>query len=176
MEKKPLSSLSAALVLFLFMVVLTLVINLGGFVGNSKLNWISYVIIVAGIALLVMKYGKDMNNNVSFGNLFAYGFKTIAITTIFFIAFSLLFYLVFPEYKAQLLDTAKRNALNNSTSDTREQAEKGIEMFEKFFWVGMIAGILVSFAILGAIGSLIGAAVTKKNHNKLAGDINQIGK
>lgn len=175
MENKSLSSRNAALVLFLLMVVFSLIINLGGFLANSKLNWISYIIIVGGIMIFVMKYGKDLNNNVTFGKLFAYGFKTTAILTVFFIIFSLLFYLLFPEYKAQLLDISKQNALKNATPDTKEQAEKGIEIFERFFWVAMIAGILISFAILGALGSLMGAAFTKKQPGKFTGDINQIG-
>ena len=50
-----------------------------------------------------------------------------------------------------------------------------MEMFKRFFWVGMIAGILISFAILGALGSVIGAAVAKKNPNAFQDDVNQIG-
>lgn len=172
MKNKKLSNLNAGLLLFLFMVVFTLIINMGGLQANTKLNWISYLIIIGGITLVVIKYGKDMDNNVTFGNLFAYGFKTIAITTIFFIAFSLLFYMVFPEYKAQLLDIARENAMQKATPENREQIEKGMEIFQRFFWVGMIAGILISFAILGAIGSLIGAAIAKKEPNQFTGDTN----
>jgi len=162
MEKKKLSSLSGGLLIFLLMVVYTLIINIGGLQGNTKLSWISWLIVIVGIAMIVVKYGKDMDNNVTFGNLFAYGFKTIAITTIFFIAFSVLFYVIFPEYKQQLLDIARENAMQKGTPDTREQVEKGMEIFQRFFWVGIIAGILISFAILGVIGSLIGAAIAKK--------------
>ena len=176
MENKPISSRNAALVLFLFLVIFTLVINIGGFQGNASLNWISYILIVGGIIAFVIMHGKTLHNNVSFGNLFSYGFKTTAILTIFFIAFSILFYLIFPEYKDQLLDLTKQNALKNTTPDNREQVEKGIEMFQKFFWVGMIAGILISFAILGVIGSLIGAAIAKKEPDTFKGDLNQINK
>jgi hypothetical protein len=43
-----------------------------------------------------------------------------------------------------------------------DQIEKGIELWQKMFWVFTIGGILLVYAIVGAIGSLIGAAVTKK--------------
>ena len=33
---------------------------------------------------------------------------------------------------------------------------------EKYFWVFAIGGTMLMFVIVGAIGSLIGAAVTKK--------------
>ena len=172
MNNKKLSNLNAGLLLFLVMVVFTLIINMGGLQRNTQLSWISYLIIIGGIILIVIKYGKDMDNNVTFGNLFAYGFKTIAVTTILFIAFSLLFYMIFPEYKAQLLEISRENAMQKATPDNREQLEKGIEMFQRFFWVAVIGGILISFAILGAIGSLIGAAIAKKEPNQGMGDSN----
>ncbi|HEV8083073.1 MAG TPA: DUF4199 domain-containing protein [Chitinophagaceae bacterium] len=175
MQNKVLSSRNGALILLLVLVVFTLLMNIGGFQGNRVLPWLSYIIIVLGIMLLVTKYGKDLNNSVSFGNLFAYGFKTTAILTIFFVAFSVLFYMTFPEYKDQLLEISKQNALKDAPADKREQMEKGMEMFKRFFWVGMIAGILISFAILGALGSVIGAAVAKKNPNAFQDDVNQIG-
>ncbi len=171
MGNKTLSNLNAALILLLIMIVYTLVINLGGLQANTKLGWISYIIVVGGIMLLVMKYGKDMHNNITFGNLFAYGFKTTAFLILFYIAFIIIFYLVFPEYKARLLDIARENALKNVTPDTKEQTEKGIEIFQRFFWVSIIAGVLISFAILGAIGAVIGAAITKKQPTKF-GEIN----
>lgn len=166
MQSKTLSSLNAALILFLLMVIYTLVLNFGGYQANTKLAWISYFIVIAGIMILVMKYAKDMEGNVTFGNLFAYGFKTSAFLTIFFLAFTVLFYLVFPEYKTRFLETMKENSLKNATPETMEQAKKGAEIVQRFFWVSVTAGILISFAILGAVGSLLGAAFSKKDPKK----------
>lgn len=162
MPTKTLSNLNASLILFLVMVVYSLTINFGGLQGNTKLAWLSYIIVIGGILILVMKYAKDMENNVSFGNLFAYGFKTTAFLIIFFIAFTVIFYLVFPEYKAALLHIMKDNVLKKATPENKEQMEKGVEIMQRFFWVSMNAGILFSFAILGAIGSLLGATFAKK--------------
>lgn len=174
MENKVLTNLNAALILFLLMVIYTLVINFGGYQGNRQMAWVSSVIIVVGIMVLVIKYSKDMQGNVTFGNLFAYGFKTIAILIIFFIGFTILFYIVFPEYKLRLLEIMKENTLKNATPDNRDKAEKGVEMMQKFFWVTIMARILVSFAILGAIGSLLGAAFSKKNPRGINNDFNQL--
>lgn len=174
-DKKPISSLNAALVIFLVMVVFSLIINMGGFQGNTILAWLSYIIIIGGIMAFVNRYGKDMNNSVSFGNLFGFGFKTTAIVIIFFIAFSILLYLVFPEYKLQMQDIARQNALKNAKPENREQVEKGMEFFANNFWLFLIGGILFSFAILGAIGSLLGAAITKKEPNTLRDVSNQTG-
>jgi len=174
MENKALSHFNAALILFLLMVIYTLVINFGGLQSNVQMSWISYVIVIVGIMILVIKYGKDMGGHVKFGNLFAYGFKTTAVLILLFIAFTILFYLVFPEYKVRLLEIMKENTLKNATPGNREQAEKGVEIIQKFFWVSMIAGVLISFAILGAVGSLLGAAFSKKNPRGINNDFNQI--
>jgi hypothetical protein len=44
-----------------------------------------------------------------------------------------------------------------------DQIEQGIAFTKKFFTPLAIGGVLVSFLIMGVIGSLIGAAVAKKN-------------
>ena len=171
-QKKTLSNVNAALLLFLFMVVLTIVSNFWGLQANTQLSWVTYLIIVGGIIAVVIKYGKDRDNNVTFGNLFAYGFKTIAITTALFLVFSVLFYLIFPEYKAQLLEIARENAMKNVTPDNKDQLEKSAQFIDRFFWPGLIAGLMFSFAILGAIGSLIGASIAKKEPDHFGGDTN----
>ena len=174
MENKALTNLNAALILFLLMVIYTLVINFGGYRANMQMSWVSFIIIVAGIMILVIKYSRDMQGNVTFGNLFAYGFKTIAILIIFFIAFTILFYVVFPEYKLHLLKIMKENTLKNVTPENKDKAEKGVEMMQRFFWVTIMARILVSFAILGVVGSLLGAALSKRNPRGINNNFNQL--
>ncbi len=150
----------------------TIILNLGKLQGNSIIGWLSYLLIIGGIAGFVIKYGADVNGNVTFGNLFAYGFKTTAVLAVLFIAFMILFYLIFPEYKAQMLEIAREKALEKAKDGDKESIEKGMEMFNKFFWVGLIAGIMISYAILGVIGSVIGAAIAKKNPNPTPIDLN----
>ncbi len=120
----------------------------------------------------VIKYGKDLNGNVTFGNLFAYGFKTTSVVAVFFIAFMVIFYLIFPEYKDQVFELAKQKALENAKGANTEDLEKGLDIIKKFFWVTIIAGIMISYAILGVIGGLIGAALSKKDQNPSPKDIN----
>ena len=175
MEKKTLSNTNAGLILFMVMAVYTLILNLSNLQSNSALSWLSYLIVIGGISIFVIRYAKDREGNVTFGNLFGYGFKICAILTVFYIVFMVLFYLIFPEYKEQLLEVATQKAIERAKGDDTENVLKGMEMFKRFFWVGLIAGIMFSFALLGAIGSLIGAALSKKNPNTFQRDINQIG-
>ncbi len=174
-ESKPLTNINAGLILFMVLAVYTLILNLTNSQSNQALSWLSYLIVIGGIAIFVIRYAKDREGNVTFGNLFGYGFKICAILTIFYIAFMVLFYLIFPEYKEQLLEVATQKAIERAGGADTENVSKGMEMFKRFFWVGLIAGIMFSFALLGAIGSLIGAALSKKNPNTFQRDINQIG-
>ena len=175
MEKKPITTKTAGIILFLAMAVYSLILNFGKFQANTSLTWLSYLLFIGGLIFFVVKYGKDMNDNVTFGNLFAYGFKTTAVTAVLFIAFTVLFYLIFPEFKDQLLDVARQNALKGAKEADKENIEKGMEMFARFFWAFMIGGIMISYALQGVIGGLIGAAIAKKNSNVSKNDINQIG-
>jgi len=43
-----------------------------------------------------------------------------------------------------------------------EQIEQGLSMYSKNFMVFTVGGALFMYILLGAIGSLIGAALTKK--------------
>ncbi len=174
MEKKTLSNINAGLIVFLMMAVYTLILNLFNLQSNSALSWVSYLIIIGSIAAFVMKYARDMNRNVTFGNLFGYGFKICAVLTVFYIVFIVIFYLIFPEYKEQLFEVAKEKAIERAKGADTENVLKGMEMFKRFFWVGLIAGIMFSFALLGVIGSLIGAALSKKNPNTFQRDVNQM--
>jgi hypothetical protein len=51
--------------------------------------------------------------------------------------------------------------------------DKAIEISRKFFTTFLIAGTLVGYLIFGAIASLIGAAITKKNPNNFQQEIGQ---
>ncbi len=45
---------------------------------------------------------------------------------------------------------------------TEEEIDKAIALWRRLFWVFTIGGVLLVYAIVGAIGSLLGAAITKK--------------
>jgi hypothetical protein len=68
----------------------------------------------------------------------------------------------------------KENTLKNVTPESKDKAEKGVEMMQRFFWVTIMARILVSFAILGVIGSLLGAALSKRNPRGINNNFNQL--
>jgi|SRR5215203_5169375 len=159
-EKKPMSHLTAGLLIGALLVVYSIVINFLNLGGSSTTGLFQVVIIIGALVFFVNHYGKSKNATESFGNLFAYGFKTTAVFTIISIAFSIIFFLVFPEMKEQSLELARQKMEEKNMPD--DQIEQAIDITKRFFWVGVIGGSMIFLVIIGAIGSLIGAAITKK--------------
>jgi len=129
--------------------------------GKPGSGVFNYIIIIGGLIYFINLYSKSNDYQVSFGDLFSYGFKATAVYTVLFIGFLVLFAALFPDFKANAIETA-RTQMEAQKGVTEDQMEKGLEVMEKYFWPIAIGGTTVMFVIIGAIGSLIGAAVAKK--------------
>jgi len=159
-QKKPITHVMAGLVIGAIMIVFSLAIQFLGLDKITGVPLIGYIIVIAGLVLFINIYGKAMNNQVTFGNLFGYGFKATAIIILIMILFTVVFFMLFPDIKEKIFELTRQKMEERNTSE--DQIEKGLALWRKMFWVFTIGGILIVYAIVGAIGSLIGAAVTKK--------------
>jgi NADH:ubiquinone oxidoreductase subunit 6 (subunit J) len=160
-EKKPITHIVAGLIISAILIVYSIALTFLGLSTDTILSLITYAIFIGGIIVFINLYGKAKNNQVTFGNLFAYGFKTTSVIIVLFILFLVLFNLIFPDLREKGFEIA-RQKMEEKGKLTEEQIDQGIQIAKKFFWVGIIAGVLLIYAIVGAIASLIGAAVTKK--------------
>jgi hypothetical protein len=160
-EKKPINHIIAGLTIAAILVVYSILLNYMDLSQNQSMGWLSYLILIGGLIVFINLYGKAKNHQVTFGNLFSYGFKATAIITLIMIAFIIIFFLAFPEFKDKIVDAA-REGMEKQGKMTDDQIDQGLEMFEKNFILFSAGGALFMYLILGAIGSLIGAAITKK--------------
>jgi len=159
METKIMTHITKGLILSLILIVTGLAGRLLNIELEPWFGWISIGIMVAGIIWGVIYYGAQMNRNVTFGNLFAHGFKiTAVIICITFLYTLLSLYVLFPDTPERII----QNAINTGKM-TADQAQQNPEVTRKIITVTMLAGSLLGSAVVGAISSLIGAAVTKKN-------------
>ena len=158
--KKPLSHIAAGAIIGAALILYSMVLYFTN-TQQSSAAWFSYLIMIIGLVFFINLYGKANNNHVSFGNLFAYGFKSTAFMTLIVIACTLLMFTILPEMKEKIFETARTN-MEEKGKLTEEQIDKAIEMTRKFFYAFTIGGIVLVYAIFGAIGSVIGAAITKK--------------
>lgn len=160
--KKPITHVVAGLLIAGIVIIISLVTMM--FTRNTSSpgsGWLTYGVIIIGLIFTINAYAKSKDNFVSFGELFSYGFKATAVYTVIFIGFLLLVSLMFPDFKTSAIE-AMRTQIENQGAYTDEQAEQAIALTEKYFWVFAIGGSMLGFVVVGAIGSLLGAAIAKK--------------
>ena len=174
MEQPITTTTTKGIVISLILIVLALASYFLDLKPNGPLQWIGYLVFIGGIIWSVMSYGKQINHNATFGNYFAHGFKVSAMITAIMIIYMIIFIMVFPDFKEKAMEEAKKS-MQSKNNLTSEQINAGLEMTRKFFNVFLIGGTLVFYLLFGALASLVGAAITKKQPNNLARDINQIG-
>jgi uncharacterized membrane protein YciS (DUF1049 family) len=162
MEKKPTPPITSGLVVSLVLIVLSIVAYLTGIEQDGWYRWVSLLILCIAVILVVINFGKQSDNNVTFGNLFAYGFKTSAVVTCIMIVFSIAWFLIFPEMKEKAIEAARKQ-MEQKQQLSEEQIESAIAMTRKTFTVFLIIGLIFFYLVIGVISSLIGAAIAKKN-------------
>ena len=164
MEQKVTTPVVKGLIITLLLIVFGLIIYFTNQMGNSTIGYLQYVILIAGVIWSCTSFAKQMNGNVTFGNVFAHGFKTTAVVAVLLIIYTFIaIKFLFPDMVDQSLVIAKKKMEESPSKMSDEQIQQGLDMVKKFFLPIAIGGILLGFAIMGAIASLIGAAVAKKN-------------
>jgi len=162
MEKKTTSPVSKGVIITLLLIVFGLIIYFSGQMENKSLSYLQYIILIAGIIWSCISYAKQMNGNVTFGNVFAHGFKTTAVVAALLAVYTVIAVkFLFPDIVDKSLEMAKKEMVSKNL--TEEQMQSGLDMARKFFLPFAIGGILVVFAIIGCVSSLVGAAIAKKN-------------
>lgn len=165
MEKKVTPPWTKGLVISLILIVYGLIMYFTGQWLNKSLSWIQSLLLVVGIIVADTGFAKQMNGNVTFGNVFAHGFKTTAAIIVIMVVYSFLAVkFIYPEMIDAIMTQTKAD-MDKRGNMSQEQIDQATGMVKKFFIPFMIGGIVLMFGICGAIGSLIGAAVAKKNPN-----------
>ncbi len=150
------------LILSAFSIVFSVVMYVFNLFEYSWLTWVSTVVIMGGIIYGNILYANQNNNNVTFGNLFAHGFKTTAVLIVITTAYTLLaFKVLFPDMIDIILEISRKQMLENPKM-TDEMIEQAMSMTKKFFIPFAIGGTILGTGFTGAIASLIGGGVSKK--------------
>lgn len=174
MEQTITSTSTKGIVIALILIVLALVTYFANIPVDGPVKWFSYVVFIGGIIWSVFSYGKQMNYHSTFGNYFAHGFKVTALVTALMIIYLIIFIVLFPGFKETAIEQAKKSMQERGNLSS-DQIDKGLEVTRKFFMVFVIGGTLIAYLIMGALASLVGAAITKKDANKFDDTATQIG-
>lgn len=164
MEKKPTSATVMGLMVALVMAVYSLLTYFTDLYMEPWAQICGGVLLFGGLMTCVLLHAKEVNYRDSFGALFGFGFKATASCAVISIAYSVLQSFVFPDIKTRFLESQREAALKSENAAANAQAiEDGIAMLDKNYIMFMILGMIFWLLIIGAIASLIGAAVAKKN-------------
>lgn len=163
MENKVTSHVTKGLIVSLIMVVLDLVSGFANFKFEPWFQWIPTIILVVAIIWACISFANQKNNAVTFGNVFAHGFKTTAVIACIMVVYTLVsVFVIFPETKTLAIEKA-RQQMETNPQMTEEMIDQAVGMTEKFFLPFAIGGSLLGTLIVGALASVLGAAFAKKN-------------
>ncbi len=150
------------LIISLILIVISIALYFAGLSQNQALNSIQYAIIVGAIIWGCINYSNQSNHNVTFGNVFAHGFKITAVVTVIMVVYTVIaIKFLFPEMVDLSLEKAREGMVEKNLTD--DQIDQAMGLTQKFFVPFAIAGIMLVFMVIGLISSLVGAAVAKKN-------------
>ncbi len=160
-KKKVTSSVMMAIVITLVLIVVNLVVYFTDLWREMWAAYSGFFLFFVGIIWVVVVHGKERENNVTFGKLFGFGFKTSAAVACLMILYTLLFNVLMPEAKERYLEFMREQTLKNPNA-TEQTADQAVKFVGDNFILFAVIGSIFWFLILGCIASLIGAAVAKK--------------
>lgn len=160
MEQKN-THLTYGLITGLAVIVVGLILHLTNMSFNTWAQYIGLLVFLIGIIMNATAFSKAHNADVTFGKVFSSGFKASAIVTLLMVAWTMVSMMIFPEIKEKGIEMAMESMAKQGMSD--EQIEQGISMTKNYFTPFAVGGALFMFLFWGAIFSLIGAAIAKKN-------------
>lgn len=167
METKITPAWTKGLIISLICIIYGLILYFTGQMQNKSLGWIQFIILMSGIIWSCINFAKQMEGNVTFGNVFAHGFKvTAAVAAILAVYAFIAFKFIYPEMIDVSMEEARKN-MEAKGSLSADQIDQSVAMVKKFFIPFAIGGALLVTAFIGAIAALIGAGVAKKNPHQL---------
>ena len=163
MEQKITPPWTIALITSLICIVINLVMYVSNQLTNKSLGYIQMVLVIGVIIWACINYAKQMNGQVTFGNVFAHGFKiTAGIAALMSIYTIISVKFIYPEIIEMTIDVARAEMEKKGNVPT-DQMDIVLGFLLKFFLPSAIAGSLFGTALIGALASLVGAGVAKKN-------------
>jgi hypothetical protein len=165
MEVKTTAPSQKGLIIALPLVLFAVVITVLKMESNQSLGVLPILGMIGGIVWACLSYSKQMNGNVTFGDVFSHGFKASAVVAAImglWVAISL--GLLFPEALDRAMDL-QREAMEKKGGMPDEEIDQAMAIGKKMALpMGTIFSVIICL-VIGAIAALIGAAVAKKNPN-----------
>ena len=163
MENKITSHIIKGAIISAFGILISIIVTVFDLYEVTWINYINYAITIGGLIYSCVLFANENNNNVTFGNIFAHGFKTTSVIIVISVVYVVLsLKLLFPEMPEKIIEITRKKLAENPQM-TDEMIEQALGMTKKFLFPFAIGGAIIGTAFLGLIASLIGAGIAKKN-------------
>lgn len=164
MENRVTTHVTKGLIIALILIVLSMTGQLTKLALENWFGMVNGAVMLVSIIVATIFYGKQMQNNVTWSNLFAHGFKTAAVVTcIVFIFMLLSVYVVNPHYIDLLVAKGVEQARIQGKIPDENVLQQNMGMAKKITTIILLAGTVMGNLIIGVAGSLLGAIIAKKN-------------
>ncbi len=164
MEKKITPRITKGVIIFFVMIVLDIILqSLYKTVPDSVRYMPRLVIVFLGVLAACIIYTRQSGNKPGFGDVFSHGFRTTA-----FVAFLMAVYtfiavkFIYPVPGPAEMEAAVK-AIEQQGNTLHEEAKQLADQAAKNRWIIYVSISIFASLIPGLIGSLMGAAIAKKN-------------
>jgi len=146
-------------------IVITYIFQFMNIDQSSSVKYISYIPFIVFLFLAQKEFRDELGGYISFGDAFSAGFRFSLFTGLILAVFIYLYLAILsPDVFAKALATSEAQMREkNNMSD--EQIAKAMEIAHKWGPIFGAFGAAIVYAICGAIISLIGAAIFKKERS-----------
>ncbi|RCH56103.1 hypothetical protein DJ568_04990 [Mucilaginibacter hurinus] len=146
-------------------IVLTYAFELLDIDPNSAAKYINYIPFIALLLLTQKEYRDELGGYMTFGQGFSAGFRYALFSGLLSALFTYI-YLGFlsPDQWTKAMEVAQAQMEEKGTM-TDEQVKVAMDFTNKYGMIMTVFAIAVGSAIMGAILSLIGAAIFKKERS-----------
>lgn len=154
--------LSVAMIVFILLIFLTVEDK------QSPLNYLSYLILLAGILMAQINYrNKYLGGYIEYGKAFVVGMLTALFASIIVGIFTFVFFkYIDPGAMEEIMAMSEQQMMDRGMSDL--EIEQGMDMAKRFNTPGMYTTFAVlSNFIIGVVISLITAIFVKRENKDL---------
>jgi hypothetical protein len=149
----------------IMLIAYTLLLYITGQGTNKYMGWISYALMSIGLWLATKNYRDDMNGGIiSYGRAYLVSFLTALYCSIIYGVFAYFYFKFLARDTMQEMITIAEQEMLNNTQISEEQATQAMDIYKKYVFIpfSLAVGSIFSFALLGALLSLLIASITQR--------------
>lgn len=162
MENKITSHILKGVIVFVILIALDLLFQSLKTAPPQWVRLLPMIFIMSGVAVSVYIFSKQ-SGGINFKEAFAHGLKTTAVITFLFAVYTYFAVkFIYPPIAKEEIEAAVQELMKQGKFTPDEARSKAIEGSRKM-WVIMVSGVIFVSLISGLVGSLAGAAISKKN-------------